>query len=72
MDDVTLYLGDCLDILPTLGRVDAVVTDPPYGIAHPCNFQGNGGQSERLQVVDDFPMLWATMFRSLSCPHVDA
>lgn len=28
----TLYLGDCLDILPTLGKVDAVVTDPPYGI----------------------------------------
>jgi len=30
--DATLYLGDCMDILPTLGKVDAVVTDPPYGI----------------------------------------
>lgn len=28
----TLYLGDCRDILPTLPKVDAVVTDPPYGI----------------------------------------
>jgi site-specific DNA-methyltransferase (adenine-specific)/modification methylase len=28
----TLYLGDCRDILPTLGKVDAVVTDPPYGL----------------------------------------
>ena len=28
----TLYLGDCREILPTLGTVDAVVTDPPYGI----------------------------------------
>lgn len=28
----TLYCGDCLEILPTLGKVDAVVTDPPYGI----------------------------------------
>lgn len=27
----TLYLGDCAEILPTLGRVDAVVTDIPYG-----------------------------------------
>ena len=27
-----LLLGDCRDILPTLGKVDAVVTDPPYGI----------------------------------------
>lgn len=31
-EDVTLYLGDCREILPTLGKVDAVVTDPPYGI----------------------------------------
>jgi site-specific DNA-methyltransferase (adenine-specific) len=29
-----LWLGDCREILPTLGRVDAVVTDPPYGIGH--------------------------------------
>ena len=28
-----LYLGDCLKILPTLPKVDAVITDPPYGIA---------------------------------------
>ena len=27
-----LYLGDCMEIMPTLGKVDAVVTDPPYGI----------------------------------------
>ncbi len=30
--DATLYLGDCLEILLTLDKVDAVVTDPPYGI----------------------------------------
>lgn len=30
--DCTLYQGDCLEIMPTLGKVDAVVTDPPYGI----------------------------------------
>lgn len=28
----TMYLGDCLEILPTLPRVDVVITDPPYGI----------------------------------------
>ncbi len=31
--DCTLYLGDCLEILPTLGRFDACITDPPYGIS---------------------------------------
>lgn len=31
--NATLYLGGCLEILPTLPKVDAVVTDPPYGIS---------------------------------------
>jgi DNA modification methylase len=30
--NATLYLGDCMDILPTLPKVDAVITDPPYGM----------------------------------------
>lgn len=40
--DCTLYLGDCMEILPTLGKVDAVVTDPPYGI-------GIDGQTQRIR-----------------------
>jgi DNA modification methylase len=28
--EATLYLGDCLDILPTIGDIEALVTDPPY------------------------------------------
>ena len=27
-----LWYGDCREILPTLPKVDAVVTDPPYGV----------------------------------------
>jgi site-specific DNA-methyltransferase (adenine-specific) len=30
--NATLYLGDCMEILPTLAKVDALITDPPYGI----------------------------------------
>lgn len=37
--NATLYRGDCLDVLPTLGKVDADVTDPPYGI---LNLAGDG------------------------------
>ena len=40
--DATLYLGDCLEILPTLDKVDAVITDPPYGIDF--NHSGSHGR----------------------------
>ena len=30
--DCRLILGDCMDVMPLLGKVDAVVTDPPYGL----------------------------------------
>jgi len=48
--DCRLLLGDCLDILPSLGRVDAVVTDPPYGIgfaAQPTKWQRLAGKQAR-------------------------
>lgn len=32
--DARLILGDCREVLPTLGKVDAIVTDPPYGMAY--------------------------------------
>jgi site-specific DNA-methyltransferase (adenine-specific) len=41
--DATLYLGDCLQILPTLPKVDAVITDPPYGQAYKVNTFYKGG-----------------------------
>ena len=41
-EDVTLYRGDCSEVLPTLGRVDAVITDPPYGIG---SWNSTGGNS---------------------------
>lgn len=42
--NATLYLGDCRDVLPTLPKVDAVITDPPYGInaARTRNSQKDG------------------------------
>jgi DNA modification methylase len=32
-DDVILYLGDCREVLPNIGQVDAVITDPPYNFS---------------------------------------
>jgi site-specific DNA-methyltransferase (adenine-specific) len=30
--NATLYLGDCLEVLPSLPAIDAVISDPPYGM----------------------------------------
>jgi len=45
--DATLYLGDMADILPTLGRFDACVTDPPYGIGKDGQMRTTGGHGGR-------------------------
>lgn len=37
-ESVTLYHGDCRDILPELESVDLVLTDPPYGINYVSNY----------------------------------
>lgn len=47
---VTLYRGDCRDVLPTLGKVDAVVTDPPYGQDYKVNTFYAGGTRENTVV----------------------
>ena len=48
--NATLYLGDCRDILPTLPKVDAVITDPPYGIG---SWSSTGGNSLSAQEAAD-------------------
>lgn len=43
---VTIYVGDSRDIAPTLGRFDAVVTDPPYG--HGSKWSGGTWASDPM------------------------
>jgi len=47
--DQTLILGDCRDVMPTLGRFDACVTDPPYGM----NFQSNYREVQHSRIAND-------------------
>lgn len=49
--DATLYLGDCREVLPTLKQVDAVVTDPPYGIGEAAGANKSRG---KLAVAKDY------------------
>ena len=49
--NATLYCGDCREILSTLPKVDAVVTDPPYGIGEAA---GKNASRTNLAVAKDF------------------
>jgi site-specific DNA-methyltransferase (adenine-specific) len=68
--DATLYRGDCMDILPTLGKVDAVITDPPYLIS--ASGGGIGGQRQYLTDIRDhidagFDFLMLQNFKNWFC-----
>jgi len=56
---VVLYCADCLDVLPTLaaGSVDAVVTDPPYGISYSGKGIANSCEARNFGMIlgDDRP-----------------
>lgn len=44
---VELYAGDCLEIAPTLRNIDAIISDPPYGISY--FHSAVGGASSKLK-----------------------
>ena len=52
---ITIYHGDCRELLPGV-EADAVVADPPYGIAHPTNFHTRG--LTRLAAAHDYPPVY--------------
>ena len=65
---VQLYCGDCLEVLPQLeaGSIDAVVTDPPYGLGRWSHTGGNSLRFDRL----DFIVGPLTNFRRHNSPEV--
>jgi DNA modification methylase len=55
----TLYLGDAREIVPTLGGIDCIISDPPYGMA----FQSNHRAEKHAAIANDDTaelLLWAT------------
>jgi len=59
--DCTLILGDCRDVLETVGPVDAVVTDPPYGIGFPYE-----GYSDTLPNLEDLVAAFVPACREMA------
>tara|TARA_Y100000310_G_scaffold6431_1_gene7240 strand:+ start:707 stop:1360 length:654 start_codon:yes stop_codon:yes gene_type:complete len=55
-DDVVIYHGDCRDILPTLGPVDLVLTDPPYGMQYHSGHYKYGNPHAPIEGDNDYPL----------------
>jgi site-specific DNA-methyltransferase (adenine-specific) len=77
---VTLYLGDCREILSGLHGIDAVVTDPPYGI----NWQPRVNHQDQPWVDDAqfdpapwlevgrYHLFWGAQYFARELPHSEA
>lgn len=49
-----LFLGDCLEIMPTIGPVDACITDPPYGIGENAHRVASRTKKAQTRDYGDF------------------
>ncbi len=52
--DCELYLGDCAEVIPALGEMDALITDPPYGIDGASGSEGKKrGKGNYISAFED-------------------
>lgn len=65
--DAELYLADCRDVLPTLGRVDCVVTDPPYGIGYAAAPVVGKNRASQKYARSDWDALAPDLAEVLAC-----
>ena len=61
-DGITIYHGDCRDILPLLGAVDLVLTDPPYGVSYSSNHNLGRGT---VPITNDGTRVSLRLYRSV-------
>ena len=52
-DAVTIYHGDCREIVPQLGRFDLLLTDPPYGIKRSKGMGGGGWNGKTMRCAGE-------------------
>ncbi len=67
-DGIKLYHGDCVDILPFLGRFDLALTDPPYGVTYQSNHRVGQGSTP---ITNDGTRLSLRLYRKV-IPLIEA
>ena len=65
---ITIYCGDCLEVMPQLDEVDCVITDPPYGVDFDTDYtRFNGGvckhgRNTHVKIANDTQLFDPTPF----------
>jgi site-specific DNA-methyltransferase (adenine-specific) len=60
--DATLYLGDCIEIMPSIGlKPDVLITDPPYGVT----YQSNQATNKAAPISNDGTRLALRLYKKL-------
>lgn len=68
-EGITIYMGDCREILPTLPRADVIMTDPPYGdVTH----AGARSANSLDRTTIDFPSITSEDLAGLCRAFVEA
>lgn len=73
-DGITIYCGDCCDIMPQLGPVDLVLTDPPYGIGWSAigdqpEWTDDGFDPEQLLGIGSEHVFWGGNYYASALPN---
>lgn len=61
-DAVTLYHGDCREIVPQLGKFDLLLTDPPYGMDYQSARRTEHQRKDKIYGDKELP-IWAFEWR---------
>src|SRR5580698_7311662 len=54
---ITIYHGDCRDVIPFIPLPDLIITDPPYGM----DFQSNHRATKHMKIIGDKELDTATI-----------
>jgi site-specific DNA-methyltransferase (adenine-specific) len=68
----TLYLGDCLDVLPHLPVADVLITDPPYSAKTHAGARGRGATTGGAHILVDFEAFTGEHFAEVVLPAMTA
>ena len=55
-DSISIYHGDCRDVLPYLGSFELILADPPYGIDYQSSWSAKPFRKTRIVGDDQFPI----------------